>query len=83
VQEGTYTYDNVAHDANITYDITGDFDKIVLTSPSGFTQLKQLDVSGLRADPVPESSTWVMMLAGFGLIGLGALWRQRQELGLV
>ncbi len=36
------------------------------------------DSVGVASAPVPEASTWVMMLAGFAGLGAGALLRHRR-----
>jgi hypothetical protein len=83
VQVGTHTYNNVAHDSNIEYDVTGLFDKVEFTSASGFKEMKQFELSGLALDPegrmggsVPEPSTWAMGIMGFALMGVFG-WRKR------
>jgi len=48
----------------------------------GFFEIKHLQVSGLVAD-VPEPSTWVMLIAGFGFIGALGLKRRSALLGLL
>lgn len=41
-----------------------------------FTGLSEVQFNGLTAGAVPEPATWLMMLAGFGLIGAGLRRRQ-------
>ena len=50
----------------------------------GFFEIKHLQVSGLEpfAANVPEAKTWVMLTAGFGLMGLAALKRRHSRLAL-
>jgi hypothetical protein len=38
-------------------------------------------INTLSGPPVPEASTWVMLLSGFGLMALGALYRGRSGRG--
>ena len=72
--ERTFTYDMLAHDADIHFivaDASG-LTAVDLSSPTGLKQAKHFDVSGVAA--IPETSTWSMML--LGLAGLGyAAWR--------
>lgn len=42
---------------------------------AGFFEIKHLQVSGLAAISAPEPSTWVMLVAGFGLMGFMG-WRK-------
>jgi hypothetical protein len=72
--ERTFTYDTLAHDADINFivaDASG-LTAVDLSSPTGLKQAKHFDVSGV--DAIPESSTWSMMLLGFAGLGYAA-WR--------
>jgi hypothetical protein len=55
----------------------GAFDEVnIQAGPLGFDEIKHIEISGLAAI-VPETSTWVMMLSGFGLMGLLGLSKRR------
>lgn len=51
--------------------------KIVIYDPEGFKQLKQFAFNGAVA-PVPEASTWAMMILGFAGVGFLAYRRRGQ-----
>jgi PEP-CTERM motif len=56
--------------------ITGD------ATPVGwFADVRLTDTAPTLALGTPEPSTWVMLLAGFGLMGLGAFYRGRSATG--
>jgi hypothetical protein len=52
---------------------------LTLHSDLGFTQIKQFEISGLTA-PVPEPSTWAMMILGFAGVGFMAYRRRNGAL---
>jgi PEP-CTERM motif len=87
VQVGSHTYSSLAHDSDITYDVTGLFDEVVFTSDSGFKEMKHFEVSGLtldggtptQANGVPEPSTWAMLLMGFAELGYAGYRHSRKE----
>jgi hypothetical protein len=47
-----------------------------VNSLDGIAGPGQIAVSGLTTTAVPEASTWVMLIAGFGLVGAAARRRQ-------
>ncbi|WOH47739.1 PEPxxWA-CTERM sorting domain-containing protein [Bradyrhizobium sp. sBnM-33] len=55
--------------------------KIVIFDPEGFSQLKQFAFAGNVA-PVPEPSTWAMMILGFAGVGYMTYRRRRQATAL-
>ncbi|KRR09577.1 hypothetical protein CQ12_13915 [Bradyrhizobium jicamae] len=55
----------------------GTLSKIVIYDPEGFKQLKQFAFDGNVA-PVPEPSTWAMMILGFAGVGFLAYRRRAQ-----
>jgi hypothetical protein len=60
--------------------VGGAFDEVNIKSLTGFDEIKHIEISGLApvvSAVVPEASTWAMLITGFGLIGLSALWRKR------
>jgi hypothetical protein len=53
--------------------VGGAFDEVNLLSADGFNEIKHIEISGLArvvGSAVPEPSTWAMLVAGFGLMGL-------------
>lgn len=56
-----------------TFAVGRPFDEVDIRSLTGFDEIKHIEISGLAA--VPEPSTWVMLIAGFGLVGLVG-WRR-------
>jgi hypothetical protein len=59
--------------------VGGVFDEVNIQAGSlGFTEIKHIEISGLAALATPEPSTWAMLLAGFGLMGLMG-WRVRGQ----
>jgi hypothetical protein len=55
----------------------GVFDEVNLLADGpplsgGFDEIKHIQISGLAAVATPEPSTWVMLVAGFGIVGLMA-----------
>jgi PEP-CTERM motif len=69
----------------IDYTLEGSAD---LTTPYSITEVLTITSTGkgsfsfdasLAAAPVPEASTWAMMLAGFGALGFAAMRRSRRQ----
>jgi hypothetical protein len=56
--------------------IGGAFDEVNVQSLTGFDEIKHIEISGLQAVTTPEPSTWAMLVAGFGLMGLMGLRRR-------
>jgi PEP-CTERM motif len=54
---------------------------LTLSSTDGFSQIKQLEISGLTAT-IPEPSTWAMMILGFAGVGFMA-YRQKSKPALM
>jgi hypothetical protein len=54
----------------------GAFDEVNVRSLTGFDEIKHIEISGLAAIATPEPSTWAMLLAGFGFMGLMGLRRR-------
>jgi hypothetical protein len=53
--------------------VGGAFDELNLLNADGFKEIKHIEISGLArvvGSAVPEPSTWAMLVAGFGLMGL-------------
>jgi hypothetical protein len=89
VLDGTGTLSDAA-DTDKQFSVTavgGAFDEVNIQSTTGFDEIKHIEVSGLSpvvSGAVPEASTWVMMLLGFGMAGIGygargRLHRQRDN----
>jgi PEP-CTERM motif len=57
----------------------GAFTSVNIDSLTGFDEIKHIEISGLAA-VVPEPSTWAMLVAGFGLMGLMARRRLARRL---
>jgi hypothetical protein len=73
--ERTFTYSTLAHDAVINFtvaDVSG-LTAVSLSSTSGIKEAKHFDVSGV--DPIPEPSTWALMMLGFAGLGYAAFRR--------
>jgi hypothetical protein len=51
------------------------FTSLVLFSNSGFSQIKQFEISGLTAVPLPGA----LVLFGSALVGLGIVGRRRKK----
>jgi hypothetical protein len=72
--EGEWVLTGLDHSANRPVSIIGSsgtvFDEVILTagSASGIKETKQFELSGIGT-PVPETSTWVMMILGFAGLG--------------
>jgi hypothetical protein len=58
------------------------FASLYLTSTSPMFEVKQNDIRLAVTNPVPEPSTWAMMLIGFGAAGYGLRRRRRVESAL-
>jgi len=75
--------ESVSPDADMQYNVvatTGFIDELNLLAEGpplsgGFFEIKHLQVSGLAVAAVPEPSTWLMGLIGFGIVGLIG-WRR-------
>jgi hypothetical protein len=74
--ERTYTYNTLAHDADIHFIVadTSGLTAVDLSSTSGIKEAKHFDVSGVAA--IPEISTWSMLLLGVAGIGYAAFCRR-------
>jgi hypothetical protein len=60
--------------------VGGAFDEVNIQSTTGFDEIKHIEISGLSpvvSAVVPEASTWAMLTAGFGLMGLIGFARKR------
>lgn len=51
---------------------------VTITSAAGFGTFRQLRIGTAAVAPVPEPSTWAMLILGFGLVG-GALRAARKQ----
>jgi len=77
--EGTFTYNDLTHDADILFTIvdTSGLTAVDLSSTTGITEAKHFDVSGVGA--IPEPTTWVMMLLGFTGLGYAGYRKGKSE----
>ena len=77
--ERTFTYGTLAHDAVINFTVAdaSGLTAVSLSSTSGIKEAKHFDVSGV--DPIPESSTWALMMLGFAGLGYAAIRRGRKS----
>jgi hypothetical protein len=65
--------------------VGGAFDELNLLNADGFKEIKHIEISGLArvvGSAVPEPSTWAILVAGFGLMGLVGYRKQRQRFGV-
>lgn len=74
---GNFTYGD--HRYNSDLSVTGKITGFSVQSVSSFEQAAPV-FSITAISPVPEVSTWILMLAGFGLIGCAARRRQSNML---
>jgi hypothetical protein len=78
--------ESVSPDAAFEYNVlatSGFIDEVNLFAQGpplsgGFFEIKHLQVSGLAVAAVPEPSTWLMGIVGFGLVGLIG-WRKTRN----
>ena len=78
--ERSFTYSDLAHDANIEFtiaDLAG-LTAIDLSSTTGIKEAKEFNVSGVTA-VIPEASTWAMALLGFAGLGYVAFRRGSRD----
>ena len=77
VLTGTITISNLSQFQNTLGSALGTVDYVVFdgTGGGGGFELDNVVLDGVVTGAVPESSTWLMMLAGFGLVG-GAMRRR-------
>ena len=75
---GSYSNNALPNGLNefLTMAINGSaFTSLVLTSATGFSQIKQFEISGVSQVPLPGA----LVLFGSGLVGLGVLSRRRKK----
>jgi len=81
-QSFTFTY-GLGNGQNFLsiFDVGGDFNSVTISAPGGFTDLRQVRVSGAQlapqGSPIPEPAT--LFLFGSGLVGLGSAVRRRRR----
>jgi PEP-CTERM motif len=57
--------------------LSGAFTSVDINSPTGFDEIKHIEISGLAA--VPEPSTWALMGVGFAALGLLGYRKTRSD----
>ena len=57
--------------------LSGAFTSVDINSPTGFDEIKHIEISGLAA--VPEPSTWALMGLGFAALGLLGYRKTRSD----
>lgn len=84
-----FHFGGLGHDSDLSFGAFatdgGQFDELYLTSDTGFKELKHFQISdldGVSITPVtggvPEPSTWLMGIMGFGLVAALGVKRKRQ-----
>jgi hypothetical protein len=64
-----FLWDKVAGDFTLAGDIFLGWYNTYPTNSTANLQFKLLDLPGLGPDPIPEPSSWAMLITGFGLVG--------------
>ena len=85
VIEGSNTYTNLGHDADLSFGVFAlngtQIDELQLVSTTGFKEIKHLQVSALDGvvTTVPEPSSWALMILGFAGVGFLAYRKHKSE----